>query len=278
MVTAGLGSRLDTLREKDILPSTDDLLSQLTSFVVPIIAIIVLWWGGAAYLANPRLLPEPVYVFELLWEYIIEGDPRGRSALSHLQVTLVRVIIGSFIALGLGITIGVLTATKDVFERGIIPIMPFWMTAPTVVVILITMVLFNFSDLSIYSAVIIAATPFAAINIWEGARDIDADLLEMAYTFEATTKQVWTAIYIPHLMSYIFGTYRYILGMVWKIVVLAEVFGIDSGIGAMIRFYYNQGDVASIFAYLILFIVVMFVIEYLILDPLEQYIFRWRDH
>jgi len=258
----GLGGRLAT-RARQIL--------------VPLVVIGLAWYVGALLLDNPNQLPGPVATLTQAVEILTTEDFRGYTALYHLQLTLERAFISSSIGLVIAIAGGILLSTNDLVEESLGGWLSFWMTTPTVVIILLSMVWFDFSEIAVIFAVVAASTPFGIVNVWEGAKDVDVDLLTMADAFDASPAMVWRHVYLPHLLPYLFGSYRYILGMVWKIVVLAEVFGLSAGIGAMFRYYFDQGELLMVFAYLVPFIVVVLTVEYGVLKPLETYFFRWRD-
>lgn len=251
-------------------------LEGMVHLIVPLAAVALLWQLGAVLVDNPAVLPGPVHTVSLTIDSMTTGGPRNHTSLHHLGVTLGRVIVASTIGLVLSIVGGTLMWRSDALEDILSDWLPFMMTFPTVVVILVTMILFRFSETSILTAVLVASVPFGIVNLWEGMKDIDTELLEMADAFEASTLQVWRHVYVPHLMPFIFGSYRYILGMVWKIVALAEIFGFSVGMGAMFRFWYSQGEVGTLLAYFLLFIAVMLAVEYGLLKPLQGRIFRWR--
>lgn len=238
---------------------------------------LILWQLVAMMFFPERILPAPTQVVQRLLVIFDVGGPRGNSALYHLRISLVRVAIVTTIGMSIAIVLGILMGINDQVEDAFTTILPFWMTFPTVVVVLVTMIMFNFSQMSVITAVVFAATPYAAVNTWEGTQNVDTGLIEMASAFKASQVAVWRHIYIPSIMPSIFGSLRYLLSMVWKIVVLSEVFGIENGMGAMFRFWYNESDITALLAYLVLFVGVMFILEYGIIYPLEKYIFRWRE-
>lgn len=244
--------------------------------LVPLLGVAVLWQLLAMYLGNPAVLPKPVHTLKVTVDILTTQGPRNHTALYHLERTLVRVVIASTLALAISVVVGTAMWTSDYLEAILSDWLPFMMTIPTVVVILIAMILFRFSELSVITAVLVASTPFGIVNLWEGMKDLDVELLEMAYAFEASNRQIWRHLYVPHLMPYVFGSYRYILGMVWKIVALAEIFGFSNGMGAMFRFWYSQGRVDYLLAFLLVFIAVMLTVEYGLLKPAEDRIFEWR--
>ena len=241
------------------------------------VAFLLLWQLLASLFFSPTTLPSPTQVATELLRILETGGPRGRSAWFHVRTSLFRVAVAAAIGMSLAVVLGILMGVNDYVEDALSIWLPFWMTVPTVVVVLISMILFQFSDLSVIVAVVFAATPYATVNTWKGVQNIDAELIEMAEAFKLGQVDVWRHIFIPGILPSIFGSLRYLTSMVWKIVVLAEVFGINTGMGAMFRFWYNQGQVVTLLAYLALFVAVMFIIEYGILYPLERYLFRWRD-
>ena len=56
----------------------------------------------------------------------------------------------------------------------------------------------------------------------------------------------------------------------------AEVFGISNGVGSRVRFWFLQGNIAEVLAYAVLFVGVVLVIEYAVLNPVQDRAFAWR--
>ncbi len=241
---------------------------------ISILSFVVLWHVGSLYL--PRAVPAPFETVATSIELLSEPGPRGNTGLTHLSVSLQRVLIILAVSLVLSVVLGVLMGLSSNMEKLTSPWLPITMTAPDVVVILIVMIMLGFSGQSIILAVIFTATPFGVVNMWQGMKDIDANLIEMANSFESSNFLVWRHIFIPHLSSYILASSRYMLAMIWKIVLVGEAFGTNDGMGAIIRFWFNQGQITPIVSYLLLFVVTIFVIEYLILKPIEYKLFTWR--
>lgn len=252
-------------------PTTRTVVRSLISAV----GMLVLWHLAGLFVF-PELLATPPEVLSRLSDLMQQGGPYGNSAVFHLERSLVRVIIVSVIGLVISLGIGLSMGLNTRVEAAVSPWLPFWMTIPTVVVVLVAMIMFNFSETSVITAVAFAATPYATVNIWEGAKNIDPDLIEMGTAFEASGTQQWRHIFIPSILPYLFGSFRYLLSMVWKVVVLAETFGLNEGLGAMLRFWYGQGDLESMLAYLVLFLGVMLIFQYG-LAPIEDRLFRWRS-
>lgn len=242
--------------------------------VVSVVALLVAWQGLSVW--NPSMFPAPFGVFELSYELSVEGDIRGTSALEHLWLTLTRVFLATAVALTLAVVLAVTMWTNETAEQVVSFWLPIWMTPPDVIVILITMILIGFNTTAVVASVALVYTPFALVTIWGGMQDIDGDLVEMANAFETNRRLTWRHVYLPYLTSYVFSALRTVFGMTWKVAVIAEVLGISRGVGAQIRFWYTQGEIPQILAYTMLFIVVVLVIEYGVLRPVQNRAFAWR--
>ena len=243
------------------------------------VAISTVVFGLTWHLASvvyPALIPAPLTVLELSVTVATLTGPNGYTGLEHLRFTFLRVFVITAISLVASIIIGVSMGLNTSVERPMSNVLPVWLTLPDVVIILFAMILFQFSNVSVIVGVSLLTIPFGVVNTWEGTKDIDPKLLEMAEVFEADRVAMWRRVYIPALLPYLFASGRYLLGMIWKLVLLAEAFGITAGIGAMVRFWYSQADTAYLLAYFVLFVGVVFIVEYAILYPLEQRTFRWR--
>jgi NitT/TauT family transport system permease protein len=236
-------------------------------------AALLLCWTLASAIA-PASLPGPLAVVERLPAIAASGP--GGNGLLHLGRSLLRVAVATVAGLAFAVPVGIAMAVDDRIEAGVSVWLPFWMTIPTLVVVLVAMVLFGFSDLSVVVAVVVAATPFATVSVYEGAADVDRELLEMAAAFGVGRRSVLREIYLPSILPAVFGSARYLLSMVWKIVVLAETFGMNRGMGALFRFWFNEGDLTALFAALALFVGVMVALQ-AALTGIERRLFRWRE-
>ena len=242
-----------------------------------VVSVVVVWQLASTFFFDPQVLPSPLAVLYRIPGIIESGGAGQPGALFHLRITLGRVAVVTAVAMSAAVALGLLMSANEYVEDTFTVLLPFWMTIPTVVVVLVAMVMFEFSELSIVSAAIVTTTPFAAISIWQGTQNLDRGLIEMADAFGASRYATYRHIFLPSVLPAFFSSFRYLFSIVWKIVVIAEVFGIQHGMGAQFRFWFNESSVVSLLAYLVLFVVVMFFLEYGVIYPVERWVFRWRD-
>src|SRR5262249_57272311 len=119
-------------------------------------------------------------------------------------------------------------------------------------------------------------TPYVAVTFFEGAKAMDKSLIDMGVVFKAQHSLLIRKVFLPQLMPYIFSAFRYAFGMTWKIVALAETFGLKYGIGYMFFFWFGQFNMAQVLAWIIMFVILMLVLEHGVFARLESRAFAWR--
>jgi NitT/TauT family transport system permease protein len=135
---------------------------------------------------------------------------------------------------------------------------------------------FGYSEAGGLVAVMAVVTPYVAVNICEGTKATDKSLIEMGRTFKARDWLLIRKVYLPQLMPYIFSSFRYAFGMTWKIVALAETFGLKYGIGYMFFFWFGQFNMDQVLAWIIIFVILMLIMEHGVFARLESRTFAWR--
>jgi len=243
-------------------------------FTAGVLSLVLTWQLGSVI--DPSFFPPPADVASQAYELSASPNVDGKTALYHLWVTLRRIAIITAITLFVSIVLGIAMASLPI-EVPLSNLLPFWMAFPPLVVILFSMTLLGFSDLTIIVAVFISSAPYGVVNVWKGGENVDPNLLEMADVFGLNRRSAWRNIYLPAVMPYLFSTGRYIFSMVWKLTLLAEVFGVSVGIGSRIRFWFIQADLTVLLAYFLIFFVTLTLIEYGIIMQIEKRAFAWRS-
>jgi len=241
-----------------------------------ILLLIFFWWAAAALIRDPEILPGPLAVARVIGDILASAGPEGESPWFDIGITLARIVVGFCAAMIAGIGLGLAMGLSRGFDRWMQAIIPSLLTLPTILMVFLAVMWFGFSEAGGLVAVVVLVTPYVAVNIAEGARAMDKSLIEMAVTFKAGRRLRLTRIYLPQLLPYIFSAFRYAFGMTWKIVALAETFGLKYGIGYMFSFWFNQSDMSRVLGWIILFVVLMLILEHGVFARLEASAFRWR--
>jgi NitT/TauT family transport system permease protein len=98
----------------------------------------------------------------------------------------------------------------------------------------------------------------------------------MAQVFQVPRRRRLRDVMLPQLYPYLAGAARSGLALIWKIVLVVELLGRSNGIGFQLGVYFQLFDVSGILAYALSFIVVVQLIEWGVLQPLERRATQWR--
>lgn len=149
-------------------------------------------------------------------------------------------------------------------------IKPFLNSFPAIAWALLASIWFGVSNFTVVFVQTAILIPFCLVNISEGVRLLDRDLLEMGRSFTARSSRIFTSITIPLLLPYIVSALRSAYGVAWKIALVAELFGAQSGLGfAMLRAE-NVADTTGVLAICLMIVIVGLAGDRFIIQPLDR--------
>jgi ABC-type nitrate/sulfonate/bicarbonate transport system permease component len=238
--------------------------------VWPLLALVLLW-HVVAMQAHSRALPTPLAVLQVLWREASSGE-----LLFHLGQTLLRVGISFLLAMLLGVGLGILMGRYRRWDRLLDSLLVLGLNIPALVTTILCYIWFGLSETAAILAVVLNKIPMVAINLREGARAVDLQLMEVAQLYRLSKRERFFKVYLPQLYPYLFGSARNGLALIWKIVLVVELLGRSDGVGFQIGSFFHFFDITGILAYTLAFSAVVFLLEGLLLRPLENRINRWR--
>jgi NitT/TauT family transport system permease protein len=147
---------------------------------------------------------------------------------------------------------------------------------PSTIAALLALFIFKRSEVGVYFVVAIITFPFVALTLLQGLRAADRRLDEMSHVYRFG--QVAHARHVagPHLVPYTFAALRNEYAHAWKVVVLAELFAVNTGMGARFARAFDRFLLVDAMLWLLLFMLILLGTEYLLLLPAERRILRWR--
>ena len=235
-----------------------------------IVVLLLLWWIASQLMRDPDVLPGPAAIGHTIGMDLATEGLEGTSAFFHIGITLARILIAFSASMLAGIGIGLAMGLSRIAERALLAVIPLMLTMPTILMVFLAVMWFGFSEAGGLVAVMAVVTPYVAVNIFEGTKALDKSLIEMAVTFRARKALRIRKVYLPQLMPYIFSSFRYAFGVTWKIVALAETFGLKYGIGYMFFFWFEQFNMTQVLSWIIIFVVLMLVLEHAVFARLES--------
>jgi NitT/TauT family transport system permease protein len=157
------------------------------------------------------------------------------------------------------------------------PYVVLGLTIPALATALIAVMVVGINDWAPIITIVVSTSPVLTLNIWQGTKAIDRDVLAMAASFDAGRWLQFRHVLLPQLVPYLLAGMRMGLSLAWKIVVLSEAFGLPDGIGQQLSESFSQFSLKYAMAWTAGFAIVMTVIEYAVFAPLERRLTHWRS-
>ena len=124
--------------------------------------------------------------------------------------------------------------------------------------------------------VVMVTFPAVALNAWEGTKAMDKDLLGMARAFHANQRLTVRKVFIPQILPYLYNSLKIAFATAWKISLISEVYGVSSGIGRQLSYWFNDFRVDMMLAWAVTFMALMASIEVLAFRKMDKFAFGWR--
>ena len=235
------------------------------------ILVLLIAWVVLSFVFSPQILPGPIPVFQAIWENLTSGD-----GFFHLYKTIFRVLLGLAIAMIIGSAFGIVMGISPKGEKFLESWVMVGLTIPAVVYAIITLLWFGLNDFAAIIAIGITAFPAVAINMWQGVKDIDMQLVTMAQAFQVPRRDLILKVVLPQTVPYILAATRYALGISWKIATTVELIGMSSGVGYMLNYWFGLFSMTQVLAWALSFTIVLLAIEFLLINPFEKRVTAWR--
>lgn len=242
---------------------------------LPRVLSIVVWlclWQLVVFLWQPDLLPGPGTVLQSLWQHMVHGD-----LVPQLGVTLRRLILAFVISLVLGMLVGLAMGHFRPIDQWCDSLLTLMLNVPALVTIILCLMWFGLNEFAAITAVVINKVPNMAVIFREGAKAVNHDLLAVAKVYRLSPGKTLRKVYLPQLSPYFLAATRTGQALVWKIILVVELLGCSNGVGFKLSVFFQMFDIASILAYTLAFVVVIYLVESLLLRPWERRINRWRS-
>ncbi|MBM6925379.1 ABC transporter permease [Pseudoflavonifractor phocaeensis] len=234
-----------------------------------LLALLMVWQGGAMGMNAAYILPTPVQVLQRLWEL------REPLFTAHLPATMTVTTIGLAISLVLGLALAVAMDASDVVRRMLYPVVVVSQTIPTIAIAPLFVLWFGYGIWSkVVVTVLITFFPIT-ITVYDGLRSAKTEMAELLQTYGATRREIFWKIKAPCALPYFFSAIKMAVPMSIIGAAIGEWLGAQSGLGYFSRRMMSQLDGAGVFAPIVLLSAVAMAAVGIV-ALLERKFVRWR--
>ena len=242
------------------------------------LAVVIVWLGSwelaAAHWIDPFFYSRPTAIAERLGDWFTTGTAFG-SVWRQISVTLQETVLGFVIGAIGGVLLGILLGRARFVADVAAPFIKAANAVPRIVLASLFVIWFGLGLSSKVATAVVLVFFAVFFNAFQGAREVDRNLVNNARILGASRVQVLTSIVVPSAMSWIFASLHAAFGFALIGAVVGEYAGADKGLGLLIANAQGTFDAAGIYAGMIVITVIALLAEWL-LTLLEHRLLRWR--
>jgi|SRR3974390_295487 len=198
------------------------------------VALILIVWEIVAPYISPIFFTSPSKIAVAFYETTLSGELPY-----FLGQSLEVMVYGLILALGVGIPLGIAMARIRWLDWSLdLPINALYATPLVAVVPLLVLWFGIYLKAKIIVVFLFAVFP-VLINTYQGVRECDKGMLEVAQSFRSTEWKMWHDVLLPFALPYIIAGIRLAIGRGLIGMIIAEFYTTISGLGFMVTKYAN---------------------------------------
>ncbi|MER8070569.1 ABC transporter permease [Streptomyces sp. NPDC094034] len=245
------------------------------SRVVLLIALIGMWeWLARTAVIDPFNFSMPSRIWDQMRQWALHGTPQG-SLWEQIWYTLYEALLGWVIGVTGGVVLGIALGRIRFLAEVLGPYIKVLNALPRIVLAPIFLIWFGLGPASkVASAVVLVFFP-VFFNAFQGAREVDRNLVSNARILGASNRQVTLQVVIPSATSWIFTSLHVSFGFALIGAIVGEYIGATKGLGLLVSASQGTFNAAGVYAAMVILAVVALLAEGL-LSFLERRLFRWK--
>ncbi|MER6028166.1 ABC transporter permease [Streptomyces sp. NPDC001851] len=243
--------------------------------VLLLVAVLGLWEGlSRAKIIDPFNFSMPSQIWDQIRTWVMHGTALG-SLGEQIWYTLYEALLGWVLGVVAGVLLGIALGRIRLLAEVLGPYIKVLNSIPRIVLAPIFLIWFGLGPSSkVASAVVLVFFP-VFFNAFQGAREVDRNLVANARILGASDRRVTLQVVIPSATSWIFTSLHVSFGFALIGAIVGEYIGATKGIGLLVSQSQNTFNSAGVYAAMVILAVVALAAEGL-LTFAERRIFRWK--
>jgi len=198
--------------------------------VLAFLLIIIAWEMLARSSGwSADIFPDPFTVLSSLVELIQNG-----TLLKHTVASLFRVTLGFYLAIILGVPLGIVIGRVWTVWSFLNPVIQFLRPISPLAWIPLAMLWFGIGDPPAVFLIFLSSFFPLAVSTTIAVNNINPTYFQVAANFKFTRKEMLTRLILPAIIPDVVTALRLTVTIAWLVVVAAEMIAVQSGLGYLI--------------------------------------------
>lgn len=219
-------------------------------------------------------ISETIDKLPTVWD---SGSPE-RHLWDNTVKSLMRVVVGFALAVGIGIPIGVACGCFPLVRSFFSPLVLFGRNIPIAALIPLLLAMFQTGELQKYMFIFVACVAFIIADTIDAIVDVAQRYVETALTLGASRLQIVFKVLVPLAMPTVFNSLRVMFGLAFGYIMLVEFMHDGEGAGGL-GFLLNIARRLGITEYTVIIILTIPLVAWVIdqmLYVIQCWLFPWK--
>ena len=233
------------------------------------ICLCLALWAGMAYLLQMPVIPSPVQVFLRLAAKFPE------TIAVHAGYSLMRIVLGLFVAVAVGYPIGVLMGYFPRVNRLLAPLLYLTYPVPKIALLPVVMLLFGVGEWSKLILVFLIIVFQVVVAVRDAVAAIPSETYAPLRVLGASFAQIVRHIIVPASLPKFITAVRVAMATAISVLFFTETFGTQYGIGYYIMDAWLRVNYLDMYAGIVV-LSAMGLMLFILLDWTERRLCRWN--
>ncbi|WP_150671567.1 ABC transporter permease [Pandoraea anhela] len=194
--------------------------------------IVAIWWLGIALFTTSGSLASqfsPAAALSALPDLV-----RDEQLGLHVLASLRRIAVGLVWAIVLGVPLGFLIGRIRWLDKALTPSLQFLRMVSPLSWMPIAVMSLGVGDPAVYFLLAFAALWPLVMSTAAGVTHIDRRWVQLGESLAATRREMLWHVYVPGIAAHVLTGVRLAIGILWIVLVPAEMLGVNAGLGYLI--------------------------------------------
>lgn len=224
--------------------------------LISLAVVLLVWLIAAKSLDKPLVLPEPKEALREL--FIILGE---KQIYEYGAMTVGRSFLSFILSAAFAFLFSIIGVLFKPFHKVMSPIVTVLRAAPTLPVIFLAVIWFDYAEVPVVIGFLIAF-PLLYSSYYTALTGVDKNLVDMAKSFNVSKKNVILYVYLPSIRKPCLESMKSVISLTLKVVVAAEITALTKkSLGLLFRMENLTYNISALLALTVFTVIISFILE-----------------
>lgn len=225
------------------------------------------WFGWA----KPYAVPSPVGVFNCIVLLFSNG-----TLLTAIGSSLLRVLIGFLISIGIGILLGILIIHSKYLAQNLKPLILGVQTLPSICWVPFAILWFGLTESAIIFVVVMGSAFGIALSIESGIKNVPPIYIKAAKTMGVTPGKMYLKVIFPAALPAFISGLKQGWSFAWRALMSGEVMSASIGLGYTLMVGRDLADINQVMTVMLVIVLIGIIIDKGIFTTIENHVLKKR--